>query len=236
MTALVHTEQYAMFELSLTGTNEGNPYADVNLEADFIHVSSGRKITVGGFYRGNGAYAVRFMPTDAGDWSYITRSNDAELNDVTGRLIADLAGKDDHGRVLRAADVLKGKARESYGSELAYRFCYEDGTPYQPYGTTCYAWTNQAPEVQDRTIETLKTAPFNKIRMCVFPKFYDFNNADPELFAYEGSMEEGFDHSRFKETFFENLDHRIAQLTELSIEADIILLHPYDKPKWGFPR
>lgn len=236
MTALVHTEQYAMFELSLTGTNEGNPYADVNLEADFIHVSSGRKITVGGFYRGNGAYAVRFMPTDAGDWSYITRSNDAGLNGVTGRLIADLAGKDDHGRVLRAADVLKGKARESYGSELAYRFCYEDGTPYQPYGTTCYAWTNQAPEVQDRTIETLKTAPFNKIRMCVFPKFYDFNNADPELFAYEGSMEEGFDHSRFNETFFENLDHRIAQLTELGIEADIILLHPYDKPKWGFSK
>lgn len=236
MTALVHTEQYAMFELSLTGTSEGNPYADVNLEADFIHVSSGRKITVGGFYRGNGTYAMRFMPTDAGDWSYITRSNDAELNGVTGRLIADLAGKDNHGRVLRAADVLKGKARESYGSELAYRFCYEDGTPYQPYGTTCYAWTNQAPEVQDRTIETLKTAPFNKIRMCVFPKFYDFNNADPELFAYEGSMEEGFDHSRFNETFFENLDHRIAQLTELGIEADIILLHPYDKPKWGFSK
>ena len=72
--------------------------------------------------------------------------------------------------------------------------------------------------------------------MCVFPKFYDFNNADPELFAYEGSVEEGFDHSRFNETFFENLDHRIAQLTELGIEADIILLHPYDKPKWGFSK
>lgn len=236
MTAPLRTEQYAMFELGLTGTNEGNPYADVNLEADFIHVSSGRKITVGGFYRGNGTYAVRFMPTDAGNWSYTTRSNDVELNGITGQLTACPAGKDNHGRVLRATDVLKGKDRELYGSELAYRFCYEDGTPYQPYGTTCYAWTNQAPEVQDRTIETLKTAPFNKIRMCVFPKFYDFNNTDPELFAYEGSMEEGFDHSRFNEAFFKNLDYRIAQLTELGIEADIILLHPYDKPKWGFSK
>ena len=82
MTAPLRTEQYAMFELGLTGTNEGNPYADVNLEADFIHVSSGRKITVGGFYRGNGTYAVRFMPTDAGNWSYTTRSNDVELNEI----------------------------------------------------------------------------------------------------------------------------------------------------------
>ena len=229
-------EQYSMFEINLAGTTAGNPYADVTLEADFIHAGSGRKITVGGFYRGEGRYSVRFMPTAVGEWSYVTRSNDPALDGKSGELTVDAATGNNHGRVLRATDVLKGEAREAYGKELQFRFCYEDGTPYQPYGTTCYAWTNQAPEVQDLTIETLKHAPFNKIRMCVFPKFYDFNTADPAMFAYEGSMEEGFDHTHFVEPFFENLDHRIAQLDELGIEADIILLHPYDKPKWGFSK
>ena len=30
--------------------------------------------------------------------------------------------------------------------------------------------------------------------------------------------------------------HRLAQLDELGIQADIILLHPYDKPEWGFSK
>lgn len=226
--------RYAMFELALTGISEGNPYADVDLSADFIHGPSGRRITVGGFYRGDGGYAVRFMPDATGQWSYATRSNDPRLDGVTGSLSVNPAGPGIHGRVRRAADALAGEARASYGAELPYRFCYEDGTAYEPYGTTCYAWANQAEPVQDRTVATLAHAPFNKIRMCVFPKYYDFNHADPELFAYEGSMERGFDHGRFNEAFFANLDRRIGQLAELGIEADIILLHPYDKPEWGF--
>ena len=95
---------------------------------------------------------------------------------------------------------------------------------------------SQPTDVQDRTVATLAEAPFNKIRMCVFPKFYDFNIADPWAYAYPGTRETGFDHTCFDEEFFANLDCRIAQLDELGIEADIILLHPYDKPDWGFSK
>ena len=70
--------------------------------------------------------------------------------------------------------------------------------------------------------------------MCIFPKFYTYNTTDPERYAFRGNAKDGFDFSRFDNVFFENLEKRIQQLDELGIEADIILLHPYDR--WGFSK
>jgi hypothetical protein len=36
---------------------------------------------------------------------------------------------------------------------------------------------HQSEELQRQTLETLRTAPFNKIRMCVFPKSYEYNHS-----------------------------------------------------------
>lgn len=228
-------EQYKMFELSLTGPEAGNPYADVQLTAHFERADGTDAYDVRGFYRGFGRYAVRFMPRSTGTWTYITASSTPELAGHEGTLEVTTATAGNHGRVLRATDVRGHDAPFSTDDDFA--FAYEDGTRFLPFGTTIYAWTNQPAEVQETTLATLATAPFNKVRMCIFPKFYDYNHHDPELFAYEGSMEEGFDHTRFNEAFWENLDRRVEQLDELGIEADIILLHPYDKPEaWGFSR
>jgi hypothetical protein len=68
-----------------------------------------------------------------------------------------------------------------------FHFAYADGTPYRPFGTTCYAWTHQPEELQTQTLQTLRVSPFNKLRMCVFPKHYTFNTADPDLFPFERS-------------------------------------------------
>lgn len=74
---------------------------------------------------------------------------------------------------------------------------------------------------------------FNKIRMCIFPKYYTFNTENPDMYAFEG--EEGnFDFTKFNPKFWDHLEKRITQLDDLGIEADIILLHPYDK--WGFSK
>ncbi|MGC3958986.1 MAG: hypothetical protein QM813_13905 [Verrucomicrobiota bacterium] len=43
-----------------------------------------------------------------------------------------------------------------------------------------------------------------------------------------------FDTSRFNPKFFQHFERRILDLQKLGIEADIILLHPYDKGAWGF--
>ncbi len=224
-------EQYRVLDLVLEGTAEGNPYADVELSATFERADGTDAVEVRGFYRGAGRYGIRFMPRSAGTWTWRTASNDPALAGKTGEVEVTPAGPDNHGRVLRTSDVRRGDTPfETRGSNT---FSYEDGTRFLPFGTTCYAWTNQAPEVQEQTLETLAASPFNKVRMCVFPKFYDYNTDDPAMYAYEGSIEEGFDRTRFYEPFWENLDHRLAQLDELGIQADLILLHPYDKPEWG---
>jgi len=113
-----------------------------------------------------------------------------------------------------------------------YHFAYEDGTPYFPVGTTCYAWIHQGEELEKQTLETLKKTPFNKLRFCVFPKHYLFNENEPVYHPFEGSLSEGWDFSRFNTRFFQHLEQRVGDLLEMGIEADIILFHPYDR--WGY--
>nr|WP_299849820.1 hypothetical protein [Sphingomonas bacterium] len=50
-----------------------------------------------------------------------------------------------------------------------YHFAYADGTPFRQVGTTCYSWAQQSDARCAQTLATLRAAPFNKMRMCVFP-------------------------------------------------------------------
>ncbi|WP_438503591.1 DUF5605 domain-containing protein [Ectobacillus ponti] len=207
--------KWSIFELELQGPSHGNPFVDVALGASFtLH---GRDVAVSGFYDGNGVYRVRFMPDEEGVWSFKTTSSARSLDGVEGRFVCEAPLEGNHGPV-RVKNT--------------FHFAYEDGTLYIPVGTTCYAWTNQPDELVAQTLETLKTAPFNKMRMCVFPKAYAFNTNEPPHYAFEGSLEEGWDFTRFNPAFFQQLEKRIEALGELGIEADLILFHPYDR--WGF--
>ena len=113
-----------------------------------------------------------------------------------------------------------------------YHFAYADGTPYRQVGTTCYVWNHQGDALEEQTLATLKTAPFNKLRMCTFPKDYIFNRNEPPTYPFEGSVEAGWDFTRFNPAHFQRLERRIGDLRDLGIEADLILFHPYDR--WGF--
>ena len=70
--------------------------------------------------------------------------------------------------------------------------------------------------------------------MCIFPKFYTYNTEDPEDYVFAGNETDGFDFTHFNPKFWAKLEKRISQLDELGIQADVILLHPYDK--WGFSK
>ena len=113
-----------------------------------------------------------------------------------------------------------------------HHFRYADGTRHRPVGTTAYVWTHQPDEVQERTLAALAASPFNKIRMCLFPKSYLYNANEPERFPFPGSLADGFDLERFDVESFRGLERRIADLGTLGIEADLILFHAYDR--WGF--
>jgi len=96
--------------------------------------------------------------------------------------------------------------------EMLWEVAYADGTPYKQIGTTCYAWAHQGEALETKTLQTLKAGPFNKIRMCVFPKWYAFNQVEPEHYAFEGTPPLSWDFTRFNPAFWRHLEQRIAQL------------------------
>ncbi len=207
--------QWDIFEVSAPGTQEGNPFLDVTFGARFQFKH--RAIQADGFYDGEGIYRVRCMPDTPGEWSYVTTSNCPALDGLHGSFVCIEPAANSHGPV-RVHNT--------------YHFAYADGTPHFSFGTTCYVWNHQGDELEEQTLRTLGAAPFNKMRMCVFPKHYDFNHNEPPFYPFAGSPEKGWDWTRFNPAFFRHLEQRVGNLRDLGIEADLILFHPYDR--WGF--
>ncbi len=219
MTGSSATDQLAarwgIYEAALPGPSAGNPFVEVALSARFEQ--GGRAVAVEGFYDGDGIYRIRFMPDAAGAWTYTTSSNCPELDGRRGQFACVPGGPASHGPV-RVANT--------------FHFAYADGTPFFPFGTTCYAWVHQDDALEEETLATLRQAPFNKLRMCVFPKSYIYNEDEPPRHPFAAAAGGGWDFARFNPAFFRHLEQRVGQLGELGIEADLILFHPYDR--WGY--
>ncbi|HVY50661.1 MAG TPA: DUF5060 domain-containing protein [Devosia sp.] len=207
--------KWDIFEIVLSGPSDGNPYLDVTLEA--IFTQSGRSIRVPGFYDGSGTYRIRFMPDAEGDWRYRTRSSAPALDDRSGAFTCTTAAPGVHGPV---------RVRNQF------HFAYADGTPYFPFGTTCYAWTHQPLTLQEETLATLGRARFNKIRMAVFPKDYPFNTNEPLHWVFEPGADGKADFDRPNAVAFRHFETQVGRLRDMGIEADIIIFHPYDR--WGY--
>lgn len=213
---LEKVEKWDVFEIELKGPSEGNSFMDIELRATFTN--DDKKVEVPGFYDGNGTYFIRFSPEKTGQWEYQTSSNHKMLEEQSGSFECILPTADNHGP-LQVVDT--------------FLLQYADGTPFYALGTTAYQWTSVKQSIQEKTVATLAAAPFNKIRMCVFPKYYIYGN-DTEPWQYPFKRENGEnDFSQPNFDFFQNFDQRIQQLLELGIQADVILFHPYDQD-WGY--
>ncbi len=208
-------EQWGVFELQLNGPSAGNPFMDVELKVVFCNKDE--NITVPGFYDGKGIYRVRFSPHRTGNWTYTTESNVPDLEANKGKFRCIKATGNNHGPV-RIVNT--------------FYLEYADGTPFYAAGTTAYQWTSVKQSIQEKTLKTLEKSPFNKIRMCVFPKWYRYGN-ETEPWTYPFKREDGKnDFSQPDYEYFRNFDRRIQQLLGLGIEADVILFHEYDV--WGY--
>ena len=208
--------QWDVFELELKGPADGNPFVDVQVSARFTDGS--RTVEVPGFYDGEGVYRVRFMPDHTGPWRYETKSNRWPLTGQIGSFTVTPAAKGSHGPV-RVHNT--------------FHFAYADGTPFKQIGTTIYNWLDTPDEVQEQTLETLAASPFNKARMLITqqPESYQRKSAPPR-WPFAGKPPHDWDFARFNPDFFRHYEQRIAQLSDLGIEADLILFNPYGK--WGF--
>jgi hypothetical protein len=209
-------EQWGVFEATYESTaSVDQPWLDTSLSAVFSQ--GDRAITVPGFWDGGRTFRVRFSPPAVGEWGYTTQSNDPALDQRSGRFTAAAPNATNHGPI------------EIFDT---FYLRYADGSPYHQFGTTCYAWIHQPEALQAQTLKTLAEAPFNKIRFCIFPKSYAYNQNEPELFAFFKKPDGGFDFDRPDPAFWHHLERRILDLQRLGIEADLILWHPYDR--WGF--
>ncbi|MEV4356480.1 DUF5060 domain-containing protein [Nonomuraea sp. NPDC049625] len=201
-------ERWGVHEIELAGPAGGNPFAEVRLSARYQYRN--RVVEAEGFYDGDGVYRVRFMPDAVGPWRFTTVSNVSELDGHAGGFEVTPASAGNHGPV-RAVGT---------------GFAYADGTPYLPFGTTCYHWTHDMDEEREReTLRTLAASPFNKLRMCVLPTG---RMAPPEV-PFAGDDPGGLDKTRFNPVFFRHLEARIRDLRDIGVEADVILFHPYDE-------
>lgn len=225
-------EKWNVYEMIIQGPSDGNPFIDYKIKGTFYGKNETK--TVEGFYDGDNTYKIRFMPSFEGEYEFTVETNFIEKK-FEGMFYVTKASEKNHGPV-RVANT--------------FHFAYEDGTPYYPFGTTCYAWVHQNIDLQEITLETLKNTAFNKIRFCIFPKHYLYNLKEPITYPYEGTPcdisninEENFsffmkfegnkwDFKRFNTKHFQLIEKRIKDLMDLGIEADLILMHPYDR--WGF--
>jgi hypothetical protein len=211
----VNIEKWKIFEMTLNGPTNGNPFKDIKLSGQFIKDND--TISVPGFYDGEGIFKIRFMPPKEGKWNYVTSSNFNNLDNKKGSFVCTPAHKDNHGPV---------------AVKDTFYLAYADGNFYYPFGTTCYGWVHQGDSLAEVTLKTLSKGYFNKMRMCIFPKSYDWNNNEPLYYPFEGTPLKNWNFSRLNPEFFRNIEKRIKQLDSLGIQADLIVFHPYDR--WGF--
>ena len=251
-------EKWGMQEITCKGASTGNPFTERQIRGCFQGAQE--TVWVDGFYDGDGVYKVRFMPSFEGEYTFRIEGNygdemaaceSAKLQDF------NLSGTDkvggENGKLTGSFTVTPPSADNHGPVRVAntYHFAYEDGKPYYSIGTTCYVWDLQSDERIAETLQTLKESAFNKIRFCIFPKHYDYNLGEPRSYPYEGTpmdstvltkdnfqeytgKTEGnhFDLTRFNPAHFQHIEWCVEQLQALGIEADLIVMHPYDR--WGF--
>jgi hypothetical protein len=68
----------------------------------------------------------------------------------------------------------------------------------------------QGDELQQQTLQTLRAGPFNKIRMCVFPKSYEYNHNEAPFYPFERDAAGKHDFARPNPALFAHLEQAAA--------------------------
>jgi hypothetical protein len=94
--ASTEVPKWKRYEITLSNASwQGNPF-DIELTGEFKNAFSGRILTQLGFYAGDNTWKIYFMPDELGEWSYVTRSPDTDLDGNEGSftcVASDLPGK-----------------------------------------------------------------------------------------------------------------------------------------------
>ena len=201
--------------------NQGNPF-DVSLSAN-VSGPDGKKMSVPGFYDGDGTWKVRVSPTTEGAWSFVTQSTVPELNNQPGSFVC----------IANPSPDVHGALRVD--PQHPHQFIFEDNSHFFPMGYECdWLW---ALDSDDSTLKTVN--PFlDKLSQCGFNfiilnayahdttwrkgKTGDDDYGPPPLFAWEGSNDKP-DHSRLNLAYWKHYDEVIDAMYRRGIVAHILM-------------
>lgn len=203
--------QYEMVELSWLHSEPEGSDVYIDLKAR-VTAPDGTVTKVKGFYAGDNKFVIRFLPLQSGRY-YV---------DVTGEIDFDKYIE------VKPHDEKHHGLVQPEGTHLQFT----DGTYFESFGTTVYALAQQTDDLMDQTIDTLAHSPFNKVRMCVFPKDYHYNKNEPQHYAFHKKFNGKWDVNHPDFAFWDAFEDKITRLANLGIQVDLILFHPYDR--WGF--
>ena len=208
--------RWELFELPLSGPSTGNPFTEVQLAATFT--MGHRSVAVDGFYDGGGTYKLRPCRTRKAS-GVITppttpRRSTASPAHSPARLHSPgcMAPSESQHASLRL------RRRHAILSIRHHLLCM-DASVRPIAAASC-------------RISPHRAHAFNKIRMCVFPKSYQYNHNEPPFYPFERDAAGKSDFTHLNPAFFAHIEKRIADLRAMNIEADLILFHPYDR--WGY--
>lgn len=157
---------------------DGNPY-DVVATVTFTHSGSGETRTTAMFYDGGSSWKFRFSGTQLGEWTFVTRSRDPELNGQTG-LIDVTPNPGNHGFVT------------SFGNKWGWSGTNEAFVPQLVMTAGPHYWYNNGGAVDGQIRTFIDQHGFNGFHMPVFCRWVNLDqprcdqanseNPDPRTF------------------------------------------------------
>lgn len=205
-------ECFRTYEMYFPCSEPGKDLVHTGWYASFLSRETGETLTVPGFWDGDGI-RIRYLPLREDVFDIDVRSGSMHVFSGTVQCVDN--GKN-HGPV----------------HAEGCHFKYADGTLYLPFGTTCYALCHQDSDLIRTTLRSLSASPFNKVRICLFPKDYVYTRNEPYSFPFEKREDGSFDAARPHIPFWKRFEKVLDALQDAGIETDLILFHPYDR--WGF--
>ncbi len=171
-----------------------------------------------GFYDGNGTWKIRISPTTEGEWSFVTHSDDPELNEKEiSFLCVPNNDPNIHGGLL-------------IDKEHPYHFIFEDGTRYFMMGYECdWLWALDI-NTLEKFLDKIASYGFNNIILNAYAhdtgwckgKTSEKDYGPPPMYAWEGTNEKPI-HDRFNLDYWQHYDKVIESLYKRNITAHIMI-------------
>jgi hypothetical protein len=198
------TGKWEIFELTLTTSNSySNEYTDVTLTATFT-APSNNTIVMPGFWDGGDTWKVRMAPNEIGTWTYVTSSNDGQLDNQNGQFECVASSK---------------KGFIQVNPSDPYKFQYADGTPFFWMGETSwhlYSDTiDYATEFKDY-IDRRSSQHFNNIHAALDVRALNYGHEDGMPFV-------GDNLDRINPAYFQNVDMKVEYIVSKDMVAGLFL-------------